>query len=244
MGGQVNTNTTHGSTNFDGSVLSIETTNTDAGFSIAEYIVSAGGKTYGHGLSQKAQVSIAKKTNGTSPWYSRFDVDGFTGYFLLDTTGHGVGTSSIFTDTTTGTAWQGGTETWITYNFHSVEGFSKIGSYIGNGKNIGNFIYTGFRPAFILVKSTTNGRNWRIYDNVRDSINPTGAVLAANETEVEFNSAVTYAPYDFVSNGFKLVRGATDLSGTVISDVNTSGQVYVYFAFASSEGSFKYANAR
>ncbi len=81
-----------------------------------------------------------------------------------------------------------------------------------------------------------------MYDSVRDVDNPAGSYLAANLIDQEFSSASTYAPYDFVSNGFKLVRGATDVSGTVISDVNTSGQTYIYMAFA--EAPFKYANAR
>ena len=113
--------------------------------------------------------------------------------------------------------------------------------YIGNGKNDGNFIFTGFRPAFILVKSLSSSRNWAMYDSVRDVDNPTGSYVAANLSDQEFTSATTYAPYDFVSNGFKLVRGNDDVSSTVTSDVNANGQTYIYMTFA--EAPFKYANA-
>ena len=121
----------------------------------------------------------------------------------------------------------------MAYCFHSVEGFSKIGSYTGNGSADGPFIYTGFRPAFVMFKRTDSAVNWVMYDTSRDTYNYVDNTLYPDEYWDE-NPAGS-ALLDIVSNGFKL-RSA---GGTAL---NTSSGTYLYMAFA--EMPFKYANAR
>jgi len=119
----------------------------------------------------------------------------------------------------------------IAYCFHSVEGYSKVGSYVGNGVADGNFIFTGFRPAWILIKNATdNSEDWEIHDATRDPFNVTTKRLKANTSGAE----VTSTFLDFVSNGVKI----RNYSG----GFNKSGKTFIYLAFA--EQPFKFANAR
>ena len=119
----------------------------------------------------------------------------------------------------------------IAYCFHSVEGYSKIGSYVGNGSADGTFVYTGFRPAFVfLKKSSAAGDNWSMYDNKRDIDNPVREYLIPNDSQ----AAGTTDSMDFVSNGFKVRNSG--------SYINTSGATFIFMAFA--EAPFKFANAR
>ena len=141
-----------------------------------------------------------------------------------------------------GGSWAGiganGTD-YIAYCFHSVEGYSKIGTYTGNGATDGPFIYTGFKPAFLMVKLVTaaNGQ-WVMFDNKRDPDNPTDRVFYANITAISTDVS-SYSPYDILSNGFKSRIPAGN--GNEAS-YNSSGQTYIYLAFA--ETPFKTANAR
>ena len=112
---------------------------------------------------------------------------------------------------------------YIAYCWHEVEGFSKFGSYTGNGNADGPFIYTGFKPAWIMMKSTSDGdsfADWSIFDNARSPTNEVNAQLRANLT----NAELTSNKIDMLSNGFKL-RG----TGTRI---NESGDTFIYMAFA------------
>jgi len=119
---------------------------------------------------------------------------------------------------------------YIAYCWHSVEGYSKFGSYTGNGSTDGPFVYTGFRPAFLMVKKTNGTDNWEILDAQRPTYNPTSLGLAPNLSDAE----ITNRGGDFLSNGFKLRFG----NGTS----NESGYTYIYMAFA--EQPFKFSNAR
>ena len=123
--------------------------------------------------------------------------------------------------------------TYITYCFHSVEGYSKIGSYTGNSNNDGTFVYTGFRPAMVMFKRTTGADSWFIYDIKRNSHNVMDKYLLPDTSGAEGTDASPLG-LDMVSNGFKwrINSGAR----------NTTGQTYIYMAFA--EQTFKYANAR
>ena len=240
-----------------GSQDSVYQANTTAGFSIVTYTGTQSNDTVGHGVQVNGEATapsmiIMKRRDSAQHWVIYHEVGmGNTRSMLFNTDAQNSSSTVNFQNTSpTSTVFSLGTDayangnggTYVAYCFADVEGYSKFGSYIGNGINDGTFIYTGFRPAFILVKSTSSGRNWPMYDSVRDVYNPAGSYLAANLIDVEFDSASSYAPYDFVSNGFKLVRGPTDVSGTVNSDVNEDGQSYIYMAFA--EAPFKYANAR
>ena len=120
----------------------------------------------------------------------------------------------------------------IAYCFASVKGYSKVGAYTGNGDSNGIFIYTGFKPAWILYKKSNASENWHILDNKRDTLNPNSLGLDANLTNAE--AADANLQMDFLSNGFKLRSS----HGTA----NGSGDSYIYLAFA--ETPFKYTTAR
>ena len=124
----------------------------------------------------------------------------------------------------------------IAYCFHSVEGYSKFGSYTGNGSADGPFVHTGFRPAWVMVKGAGNTYSWYIHDSKRDTFNHTDAELAANSSSAEYSAegAGGGERSDFLSNGFKV---RTSNVGW-----NQSGITYIYLAFA--EAPFKFANAR
>lgn len=238
------------SSNTDGSITSSVSANTDAGFSIVSYTGNgSAGATYGHGLGAVPAMIITKGRNVTDNWMTRHkDYSANTSFIELNTSNAEGNATDIWNNTAptssvisvgTGGTVNTNTKLYISYVFSEVEGYSKFGSYTGNGLADGTFVFTGFRPAWILVKSTTSGRNWAMYDNVRDTSNPVQATIKANLNNAEFNSA-SYAPFDFVSNGLKLRLGGT--GSTVSSDVNISGQTYIYMAFA--EQPFKYSNAR
>ena len=124
---------------------------------------------------------------------------------------------------------------YVAYVFHEVEGFSSFGKYVGNGSSDGPFVYTGFRPAFVMVKVYTTTTNWFIVDNER--ANPFNVVQAGLYPDTaDGESTYSGGRFDLLSNGFK-VRGDPNWDVT-----NSSGQSYVYWAFA--ENPFKYANAR
>ena len=116
----------------------------------------------------------------------------------------------------------------IAYCWHSVPGYSKIGSYIGNltqnSGTAGPCVYLGFRPAFILFKCTTNAENWQIFDSVRNTFNPVNTNLSPNGTSEEGTN--TAYNMDFLANGFKL-RNST-------GNLNTLNNTFVYIAFAEN----------
>jgi len=119
----------------------------------------------------------------------------------------------------------------IAYCWHSVEGYSKFGSYVGNGSADGPFVYCGFRPAFVMVKRTDATNSWCILDNAREAFNPVDKYLLADDAGSEGTSGLTF---DFLSNGFKLKTSS--------AAVNASGGTYIFMAFA--EQPFKFSNAR
>ena len=216
--------------NTDGSITSQVSANTDAGFSIVSYTGTGSDGSVGHGLSQTPEFFILKNRDDTSDWYTYTTiVDGSMDYFFLNTTA-AKGDSGL-TAPTSSLIYVGGSqagnstsgEDQIIYAFHSVEGFSKFGSYTGNGSTDGPFVYTGFRPAFILVKRTDSTSEWGIHDNKRDPDNVISTVLFAHGSDAEVGSL---ALYDFTSNGFK-IRSSN-------SNRNASGGTYIYMAFAET----------
>ena len=126
-----------------------------------------------------------------------------------------------------------GASTVVAYCFHSVDGYSKVGTYTGNGSSDGPFIYTGFRPAWVMVKNTASTTDWVIFDAVRSSFNLVDDYIVVNTNASEYTSSSSVR-LDFTSNGFK-VRGTW-------SGMNGSGNSIIYLAFA--EQPFKYSNAR
>ena len=218
-----------------GTIDSTGSVSTKAGFSIVSFTSSGSQATVAHGLSKAPEMIIAIQRTG-SAWSIYHVKVGNDKRLRLDSTateasssvwGSTTPTSSVFTQSITST-----TNPIIAYCFHSVDGYSKFGKYTGNGSSSGPFIFTGFRPSWLMVKRTDSTASWYIYDNKRDDINLAGTLLQADNDSAEAES--TTNAFDFYSNGFK-ARGT---GGTV----NGSGGTFIYMAFA--EMPFKYANAR
>ena len=242
------------SSNTDGTITSTVSANTTAGFSIVSYTGNTAtdtNYTVGHGLSQTPDLLIIKNrdwASSVSAWQTWHTSIGNNTLALDTTNANNSGdftkflnqqpNSTVFTvraDTsvTTGNRYRtnGQVNNYIAYCFHSVEGYSKFGSYTGNGSTDGPFVYTGFRPAFLMVKlSTASGGNWLIADSTRSPQNVADEILRGNTSGAETDSDY----FDFLSNGFKIRDSLTGLNG--------SGNTYIYMAFA--ENPFKYSNAR
>lgn len=252
MGGQINTNALFGSSNFSGSIQSRVSANTEAGFSIVRYESTNSNATIGHGLNSAPEWVIFKRieTDGTN-WAVFHKSIVNTKFLNLNTTAKETDSTSMFNSTSpTATVLSVGTSShtnssgskdYIAYCFHPVESYSKFGSYKGNGDQNGTFVFTGFRPAFIIVKrssDTSNASGWFLADKARNPFNLVDNKLAANRGDEENDP--TYIgtsganDFDFYSNGFK-VRQTND--GT-----NKDGNTYIFMAFA--EIPFKYANGR
>ena len=243
MGGQANTNSTLGSSNFDGSIQSTAKVNASAGFSITKYTGTGSNATIGHGLGVAPKILIIKQRTGTvQDWAVYHDAIGATKNLKLNTTAATVTSSTVFQDTSpTSTVFSIGTNArvnqsgsdMISYCFSEVAGFSKFGSYTGNGSTDGTFVFTGFRPAWVMVKRYDGGgQGWNIFDNKRNTFNLVDEFLIANSSNAEATGGALNL--DFLSNGFKF-RGSDGGS-------NYSGYNYIYLAFAESP--FKNARAR
>ena len=237
-----------GVTNTDGSITSTVSANTTSGFSIVSWTGNATQSTIGHGLNSAPDFLVVKnRDDGTSNW-NVWHTDLTTDYslylnltnaenpnaplFFGDGTNMVVPTDSVFT-VGSNSQTNGNTNDMIAYCFHSVEGFSKFGSYVGNGSTDGVFVYTGFRPAFVMVKvASAAGERWQIHDTSREAYNGAIAAQFADGALVD-NTTSTYA-FDILSNGFK---PRTSHQGS-----NYNGQTIIYMAFA--ENPFKYSNAR
>jgi hypothetical protein len=232
-----------GSTNTAGTITSTVSANTTAGFSVLTYNPGNTSGTIGHGLGVAPQFIIVRsRTNsGGDPWGVYHVSLGNTKYLRLNTTNAEATLSTVWNDTSpTDTVVSIGTSdivssadtSFIMYCFAPVAGYSAFGKYTGNGSADGPFVFLGFRPRWILFKST-NGTNksWWIADTARDPYNIVGNLLAPNSSDAE----VTGNPFvDYISNGFKL----RDSWG----GANTNGETYIYAAFA--EFPFKYSLAR
>ena len=243
MGGQINTNSTLGSSNFDGTIQTTVKVNATAGFSIISYTGTGSDGTLGHGLGVAPSIYIVKRRNSTKDWYVQIgNLSGIDlGRFLkLNTTDSINFASDVFAataDTSTvlntkgDTASNGSGDTYINYCFSEVAGYSKFGKYTGNGSTDGTFVFTGFRPAFLIFKRSSNSASWRIFDNKRDTDNVLISRLLADSSGAENTSRTVV---DFLSNGFKLRANN--------AGKNNIGDTYIYLAFAESP--FKYARAR
>ena len=224
-----------------GSIDSAGSVNSDLGFSIINFTGTGSALTVAHGLSQAPELIIEKSRDKDDYWLVYAAYLGNTKGLILGNTDSVYTSTTFWNDTSpTSSVWTMGDqnavnnsgEETIAYCFHSVDGYSKIGSYTGNGNADGTFVYTGFRPAFIMYKKTNAAGNWGILDNTRSPFNLTQAWVAANLNNAETNESARAV--DFLSNGFK-ARGTN-------ADLNTDGGTYIYMAFA--EQPFKYANAR
>lgn len=230
------------STNTDGTVTGTVTTcvNKSAGFSVVTF-TSSSPCTVGHGLGVAPSFIILKSRNNASGWSVYHSSVGNTGALNLQAT----------TATSTSIDWWSNTSptslvfsiganiinswTWVAYCWAPIAGYSSMGSYTGNGSTDGPFVYTGFRPRWVMVKKSSATSNWSIIDTSRNTYNVSDSVLLPNTSGAEITSTSTANCYiDVLSNGFK-ARGNS-------GDVNDSGATYIYAAFA--ENPFKLALAR
>jgi len=219
------------STDTTSSITSTVQVNSDAGFSIVTYTgdgTTTGG--FGHGLGVAPSVVFVKRRNTAADWcvyHKGIGADYFVKLNTTDAQASGVW-QGIAPSSTRVTVYQGGlvngnNDTYVAYCFAEKQGYSKFGSYVGNGSDNGPFIYTGFKPAFVVTKGT-HASQWRLYDSARSPNNVNINRLFPYTSIAEQTD--TDAGIDMLSNGFK-IRG----SG---GDYNASGQAYIYMAFADN----------
>ena len=218
-----------------GSIDSAGTVNTDSGFSIISYTGTGSNGTIAHGLGAKPNIIINKTRDTTAQMWSFYHSSlGATKHLGLDRV-NAVDTGAAYYQDTepTSTVFSVGSESatnhngaaMIAYCFAEKPGYSKVGSYIGNGNANGSFLYTGFKPAWVLVKSSTYAGAWLIWDNKRSTsggFNTNHYILVPSNDEAE-QQGTNYA-IDILSNGFKL----RNTNG----NVQNSGETMVYIAFA------------
>jgi len=234
-------------TNTSGSISAQVRANPTAGFSVVTYTGTGANATVGHGLGVAPKMIIVKNRSSVSSWIIAFDSSGFTwssDYYQFDTSAkltnasgtmfRQAPTSSVFSVGTNSNI-NGSTNTLVAYCFSAIAGYSAFGSYTGNGSADGPFVYLGFRPRYLLIKSSVvAGGTWVVFDSARSTYNVTGEKLAPNTADSENSGATGIAGgVDFLSNGFKI-----RLSW---GDINTSNTL-IYAAFA--EVPFKSALGR
>ena len=219
-----------GVSNTDGSIASTVSANDTAGFSIVKYTGTGSAGNVGHGLSTAPKVLINKSISGANDWFVGHSSIGFTKFLKLNTTDYESTNSGIWNDTAPTSSFftinsaNGNTNStgveYITYCFSEVKGFSKFGLYEGNGSADGTFVYTGFKPAFILIKGKGTVSDWQLIDTKRSTFNVCNLRLQPNLSDAEAGSDTI----DICSNGFK--------QRNTFGNFNTSGQGYIYMAFA------------
>ncbi len=234
------------SSNGDGSITSSVSANTTAGFSIVSYTGTGSTATVGHGLSVAPEFLVVKnRTTASTAWQVGSDylphATPWSRYVTLSSDAAETNstqmwndtapTSSVFTIKDAGDV-NTNTNNYIAYCFHSVDGYSKVGNYAGNNSTDGVFVYTGFRPAWVLIKSMGSGESWSLIDNKRNTYNYAETALFPNLSMAD--TSQINSRLDMLSNGFKLRSNYDRVNGT--------GYTYLYLAFAESP--FKTSNAR
>ena len=224
-----------------GTIDSVYQANTTAGFSIVTFTGNgSSGATVAHGLGAVPKTILIKSRNGTNKswnvYHSSIDA---TDAAQLDTTAAFYDSASYWNDTEpTSTVFSLGNSSetnesgknFVVYCFAEIQGYSKFGSYVGNGDDNGPFVYTGFKPAWVLYKRSSDTGNWRILDKERNTFNPINNEIYADLANAEAQDT----QMDFLSNGFKLRNGSS-------VGQNGNNSTYIYWAFAehpfvSSEG--------
>jgi hypothetical protein len=220
-----------GSANSDGATATTVSANQTAGFSIVKHTGTGSATTLGHGLNAVPKMIFSKNLADSASWVVYHQGIGNTHYMSLNNDG-GTSDNTMWNDTTpTSSVFSIGnhnnnndsSDEIIHYVFAEKKGYSKFGTYKGNGDANGTFIYTGFKPAFILLKDSTSVVSWTIYDDQRSSSgnNPTDKIFHPNNS----NAENTADDIDIVSNGFKC---RTSVAGT-----NKNNATFIYMAFAA-----------
>jgi hypothetical protein len=217
------------STNTDGDINSTVQVNQDAGFSIVtDSPTNNTARSIGHGLGVAPQVVIRRARTRVESWRVFHSAAGSTGGLTLNQNYTYNSSTTLFTGVTSTTFGVGtdfsvnGNYSYVSYCFAEKQGYSKFGKYVGNGNADGAFVYTGFKPEFVIVKRSDSANNWIITDNAR-GINGANPRLYADLEDAE-GSAADYI--DHLSNGFKIRTSA--------GSMNTSGGTYIYMAFAEN----------
>jgi hypothetical protein len=217
------------SSNTDGSITSTVQANQDAGFSIVTYGGTASANTVGHGLADTPDVIIFKNRDDTNVWavyhqslgnnlkivLNSIAAQDADGAFMNGT----LPTSSVFS-VGASVNTNGSSDNYVAYCFAEKQGYSKFGSYVGNGSTNGPNIYTGFKPAFVMIKKSNSTGQWLLFDNARDPFNK---VFHQLRIITAAESTITH-DIDFLSNGFKI--------RDIVSNDNGSGDTFIYMAFA------------
>jgi hypothetical protein len=229
------------SSNTSGSITSTVSANTTAGFSIVKFnsTSASGTSTIGHGLGATPAMLIMKDRTSAYGWdVWTQGLGAITNSLILSSTaavsttrqpfGSTSPTSSVFTFNNA--FYAASNDNIVVYAWAEIAGFSKFGSYTGNGSTDGPFVYLGFRPKYVVIKRTDGAGAWYVLDSVRNTYNVMNLYNEIQDPAAEG----TFTFWDFLSNGFKLRQSA--------SAINGSGQSFIYMAFA--ENPFKNANAR
>lgn len=227
--------------NIVGTITSSVSANTTAGFSVVTYTGTGVNATVGHGLGVAPSMVIVKRRNSTGNWPVQHTSVSASNVLFLDLTNAQTAsttfqqiypTASIFyiDGGNVNVGANGGT--YVAYCWAPVAGYSAFGSYTGNGSADGTFIYTGFRPRYVLIKCSSSTGSWFINDTSREPVNLMNVSLRAETSDSEASGGGL--AMDALSNGFKMRDAGSGSNG--------SGLIYIYAAFA--ENPLKYANAR
>ena len=210
--------------NSNGSITSTVQANTTAGFSIVQWTGDGGQSTVGHGLSNTPTIVIQKNLDSTSDWwFYTTAIDGSYDYLKLDSSVAKSDFSATAPTSTVFTSHGWGTTSMIGYCFHEISGYSKFSSYTGNGNADGPFVYTGFRPAWIMIKNAGATASWFMLDAARNTFNPVENWLVADDPQAEVVTSGD-RKIDFLSNGFKIRATTTDFNGS------SANMLYMAFA--------------
>jgi hypothetical protein len=227
-----------GSSNTDGSITSTVSANTTSGFSIVSYTGTGSVATVGHGLGAVPKMIFFKDRETSVDWGVYAEAIGNGNELYLSTTDSSGANSNAFNSTSptssvftigTSSRYNPSSKSVIAYCFAEKTGYSKFGSYTGNGSTDGAFVYTGFKPAFLMIKRTSGSDQWILYDTKRETGNVMNLALTPDSSDAEQDTS-SYNTLDIVSNGFKC-RGGSSGSGT---GTNQSGGSYIYMAFAEA----------
>ena len=230
-----------GVTNNDGTGTSTVSASDESGFSLVKYTGNGSNQTLGHGLSSAPNAIWIKEINSTSGWMCYYSALGANKFLSLHSTAAQSTSTAAFNNTDpTSTVFSVGasnatnqsSQDMIAYCFYNVDGYQKIGLYEGNNSTDNAFVFTGFRPRFLMIKNVDSTGNWGMWDTARTTSNVASSIQRADTSEVE-NTTTPNNSVDILSNGFK-IRGNTGVSGDAVT--------YVYMAIA--EQPFKYSNAR
>jgi hypothetical protein len=223
-----------GSANTGGTINSTVSVNTTAGFSIVKWSGTSATGTVGHGLGSVPKTVWVKSLGNAEGMYTYWQPLGNNKQLLMSSTS-AQGTTTLWNNTTptssvfsvTNHSAVNGSGDYIAYCFAEKTGYSKFGSYVGNGNADGAFVYTGFKPAFVIQKSTSTAVDWQLHDNKRGQYFPGNVVnnrIQPNQSSAE--STGDDIGYDFLSNGFK--------TRTSNAAYNGSGLKFIYMAFAEA----------